>query len=114
MISGPPTEYEQLSPEEAAHIDAICDDFEQAWKSAGGDPLKRAAAGEPPLIATYLDGWVEPGRTILARELIALDRACRERYGLPTRPQDYEDLVAKVGTSKDTRDQQTVPSSPAN
>jgi hypothetical protein len=32
MSPDQPTEYEQLTPEEAAQIDAVCDRFERAWK----------------------------------------------------------------------------------
>src|SRR5262245_25262859 len=86
-----PAEFDQLSPDSVGRVDKIRDTLEQAWKAAG-------ATGDPPPIATYLDGWTEPERTILARELIALDRACRRRYGLPAYPDNYEALVAKFGT----------------
>src|SRR5262249_8405209 len=89
MTSGRPTEYEQLSPDDAAHVDAVCDGFEQAWKTS-------QATGEPPRIAKYPDGWGEPERTILARELGALDRACRERFGVPVQPEGYEKLIAEI------------------
>src|SRR5262245_5757337 len=87
MTSGPLTEYEQLAPHEAARVDAACDAFEQAWKAA-------RAHGDVPRIATYLDGWAEPERTILARELVAVDRSCRERYGITIRPEEYRELSA--------------------
>jgi serine/threonine protein kinase/tetratricopeptide (TPR) repeat protein len=80
-------QYEQLSPEEAARIDAACDRFEQAWKAV-------QAEGTAPCIATYLEGCPESERMILARELIALDRACRQRYGLPVRAEEYEEISA--------------------
>src|SRR5262245_4050830 len=91
MTSGPLTEYEQLAPHEAARVDAVCDGFEQAWKAARAD-------GDVPRIATYLDGWAEPARTILARELIALDRACRERYGITIRPEEYQEFGVAAGS----------------
>src|SRR5262249_28541546 len=88
MTSGPPTEYEHLSPYDAARIDAACDAFEQAWKAARTENT----GDEGPRIGIYLDGWAGPERTILARELIALDRACRQRYGVRGRPEGYQGL----------------------
>jgi hypothetical protein len=34
-----------------------------------------------PSLAHFFDGSEEPERTVLVEELLALDRACRERYG---------------------------------
>jgi hypothetical protein len=34
-----PTEFEQLTPEEVADIDAVCDCFELAWKELPGHRL---------------------------------------------------------------------------
>src|SRR6266404_5369912 len=76
MTDMPPTEYEHLSPDEAAGIDATCDAFEDAWKTV-------AVGAAAPRIASYLDQRTEPGRTVLVGELVALDRACRQRYGVP-------------------------------
>jgi serine/threonine protein kinase/Flp pilus assembly protein TadD len=80
MNSERPSTYEQLSVEAAARIDAVCDDFEKAWKAA------RSGAVAPRL-STYLDSCEGPERTALASELLALDRACRERYGRAGRPE---------------------------
>jgi hypothetical protein len=45
MSPDQPTEYELLTPEEAAQIDAVCDRFEQAWKEAkAGGPVPRLAS----------------------------------------------------------------------
>ena len=82
-----PSAYEQLSPEAAARIDATCDAFERAWKAA-------QRGGTVPGLASYLHRCEAPERTALVRELVALDRACRERYGVPVPPEDYEDLGA--------------------
>jgi WD40 repeat protein/serine/threonine protein kinase/tetratricopeptide (TPR) repeat protein len=76
-----PTEYEQLSPEVVARIDATCDGFEQAWKAT-------RTGGAAPRIASYLDGCGDPERPHLLRELMALDRAYRERFGMPTPPEE--------------------------
>jgi serine/threonine protein kinase/tetratricopeptide (TPR) repeat protein len=81
MISDPPTVYEQLTPEEAAHIDGICDRFEQAWRKA-------RAGGPVPSLESYVGTGNGPAREILFRELTAVDGACRERYGLADRPEN--------------------------
>ncbi len=86
-----PTGYEHLTPEDAARIDAACDRFEQAWKAA-------CSGGETPQIQPYLDSAAGPGRAVLVRELVALDQACRERYGVPIRPEDYEGLAGLPDT----------------
>jgi tetratricopeptide (TPR) repeat protein len=75
------TDYEELSPEAAARVDAVCDGFERAWKAA------RSGATAPRL-AGFLDGCDGPERTILAAELLALERACRQRYGPDAGPDD--------------------------
>jgi serine/threonine protein kinase/WD40 repeat protein len=74
-----PTEHEQVTPDEAAHVDAVCDRFESAWKEA-------ATGGPVPSVASYLGNAHGLARDLLLRELVALDRACRERYGhaIPT------------------------------
>jgi serine/threonine protein kinase/Tfp pilus assembly protein PilF len=79
-----PSAYEQLSLEAAARVDAVCDGFEKAWKAA------RAGAAAPR-VSTYLDGCAGPERTVLAGELLALDRDCRERYGLAARLEHPEE-----------------------
>jgi hypothetical protein len=82
-----PNAYEQLSPEAAARVDAVCDSFEKAWKAARSD-------AEMPQLSAFLNGCDEHERTILAEELQVLDRACRERYGYAVRPGEAKDLVA--------------------
>src|SRR5262249_20351893 len=79
------TQYEQLPRGEAAGGDAAGDRFEGAWKAA-------VAGGEPPCLPPYFAGLGELERTVLAWELIALDRAYRERRGESPRPEDYRDL----------------------
>ena len=73
MNPQPPTAYDQLSLEAAARVDAVCDGFEKAWKAT------RSGAAAPR-VSTYLDPCEGPERTVLAGELLALDRACREHY----------------------------------
>jgi hypothetical protein len=82
-----PKAYEQLSPEAAARVDAVCDGFEKAWKAV------RSGAGMPCL-TNFLDDCEGPERTILAEELRVLDRACRERYGHTVRPDNSDELDA--------------------
>jgi serine/threonine-protein kinase len=75
MSPDPPTEYEQLTPEEAAHIDAVCDRFERAWKGT-------KAGGPVPRLASYLGDAHGLAREVLHQELVALEQTCRARYGL--------------------------------
>jgi serine/threonine-protein kinase len=82
MSPDPQTAYERLSPEEAAQIDAVCDRFERAWKET-------KAGGPVPRLENYIGQCGEPARTALVRELAALALACRERYGIKIRPEDY-------------------------
>jgi tetratricopeptide (TPR) repeat protein len=94
MSPEPPTAYEQLSPEEAAYIDAVCDRFERAWKES-------RAGGPVPRLASYLGHAHGPARPVLFRELAALDRACRERYGLTAGPEGSGELGAGAEASTD-------------
>ncbi|MBV9122771.1 MAG: protein kinase, partial [Planctomycetes bacterium] len=82
---------DHLSAEQAAGVDRACDAFEQAWKAA-------QATGTSPAIARFLEGCGTIERPVLLRELMALDRAYRQRYGLPIRPEDYRDLAVATGT----------------
>ena len=80
-----PSAYEQLSLEAAARVDAVCDGFEKAWKAA--------RSGAPaPHVSTYLDSCNGPERSVLADELLALDRAWRQRYGLAARLEHSKEL----------------------
>src|SRR5262249_36102456 len=85
MSPPPPTAHEQLSPDQAARVDAACDGFEQAWKAT-------PTGGAVPSIPHFLERCGEAERAVLLRELIALAGASRQRYGLPVRPEDYQDL----------------------
>ena len=79
MNPGPPSASEQLSLEAAARVDAVCDGFESAWKAARSGAC---AAARLDVISMVAKG---PSERLLTRELLALDRACRERYGLDAR-----------------------------
>src|SRR6516162_4026716 len=54
----------------ARRVNAVCNQFERAWK-----------AGQRPGIEEYLGDTPEPARSALLRELIALEIACRRRVG---------------------------------
>src|SRR5262249_14654480 len=84
------TAYDQLTPEEAAHVDAVCDRFEHAWQGT-------RAGGPVPRLASYTGRGEGPAREVLFRELIALDEACRQPYGAPVRPEAPNDLGAAAG-----------------
>ncbi|HJZ60125.1 MAG TPA: serine/threonine-protein kinase, partial [Gemmataceae bacterium] len=93
-----PTEHEQVTPEEAAYVDAVCDRFERAWKDV-------QAGGPVPRVASYLGNGHGFTRELLLRELIALDRACRERYGdaIPTEDTEEPSGEAEDPPLPDTR-----------
>jgi serine/threonine protein kinase len=92
----PVTAYEQLTPEEAAHIDAVCDCFERVWKDV-------KAGGAVPRLASYVGHSHGAARAVLFQELTALDRACRERYGLAVCADESRDVGAKVVAVPATR-----------
>jgi hypothetical protein len=75
-------ELEALEPSVPLAVDTVCDRFETAWKAVG--------SGQPrPRIDAYLDGTPEPDRTLLLRELVALEVAYRARHGEIPAPEDY-------------------------
>jgi tetratricopeptide (TPR) repeat protein len=80
MNSERPSAYEQLSLESAARVDAVCDGFKKAWRAA-------RSGTAAPCLSTYLASCEGPERAVLAGELLALDRACRERYDLADLPE---------------------------
>jgi serine/threonine protein kinase/WD40 repeat protein len=104
MTSPPPFEDDDLSPEQAAHIDAVCDRFEKAWKAV-------PAGGPGPHIPSFVGDTNEPVRTILVRELMALDEACRRRYGFPLLPEEHSPVDA---ASEERRDGDTYIPGPAS
>jgi eukaryotic-like serine/threonine-protein kinase len=84
MSPDPTIEFERLTAEEAAHVDAVCDRFERAWKDV-------KTGGQVPRVASYLGDGQGFTRDLLLSELVALDRACRERYGDTIAPEDPKD-----------------------
>ena len=95
MNSGSPTAYEQLSLEAAARVDAVCDGFESAWKAVQSGALA-------PRVSTYLDGFDGAERTVLNWELLALDRACRERFGLEARLERSQEVGAAADATSNS------------
>jgi tetratricopeptide (TPR) repeat protein/tRNA A-37 threonylcarbamoyl transferase component Bud32 len=89
-----PSAYEQLSPEAAARVDAVCDGFERAWKA-----VRSGAAA--PCLTSFLEGCEEPERTVLARELVALERACQERYAVAPGAEGSRGPVSAAEVSTD-------------
>src|SRR6516162_8107186 len=87
MSLNSPSSYEQLTPTEAAQIDAICDRFEQAWK-------KTQAGGPVPCLTSFIEHGEGSAHEVLLQELVALEQTCRERYGLAVRPADSKELGA--------------------
>jgi eukaryotic-like serine/threonine-protein kinase len=64
----------------AARIDVVCDRFEAVWQ-----------AGGRPSIHDFLDDATDLDRTLLLRELLLVDLACRRCQGERPDPADYID-----------------------
>lgn len=62
----------------AERVDAVCDSFEQRWKS-----------GERPTIEGCLNSWTDPQRSALALELLQLELQYRQRAGEQPDPNEY-------------------------
>jgi hypothetical protein len=72
-----------LPPSVADALDGLCDQFKAAWKTAG-------SGGERPRIEDYLGTRLEPERSALLRQLIALDIVYRQRAGEEPQPEEYQ------------------------
>jgi serine/threonine protein kinase/Flp pilus assembly protein TadD len=77
------TRDEPLSPVQALHVDAVCDRFEAAWKTADPD-------SPWPRIDEYLGATPEPDRSALLRHLILLDVDYRRLRGAKPIAEDYQ------------------------
>ncbi len=66
---------DSLPLEIVRHFNKVCDDFEAAWKEA------LAGRGEAPEIEKYLGDYSGPKRTVLHRELMAIEREYRAKQG---------------------------------
>ena len=64
----------------AARIDVVCDRFEAVWQTGGR-----------PSIHEFLDDVSDLDRTVLLRELLLVDLACRRCQGERPDPADYID-----------------------
>jgi serine/threonine-protein kinase len=73
MTTKPCADGERLSPEQIRHVEQVCDRFEAAWQAAG------SASG--PRIEEHLGDTPEPERSVLLRELLALELAYRRQRG---------------------------------
>jgi serine/threonine protein kinase len=71
-----------LPPSLVERLDEVCDRFEAAWKCT-------KAKDQPPRIEDFLGTVPEPERSILLRELIALDVAYRQRAGHQPKEEEY-------------------------
>ena len=61
--------------------------------------MERNQDGRGAHIASYMGHDPGLARDVLFRELVALDGACRERYGLAVAPEDSRELGAEAGES---------------
>jgi hypothetical protein len=89
-----------VQPSVALRIDGVCHSFEAAWQTSPGGPR--------PRIEDYLGDRPEPERSLLLRELLLLEQACRRRAGERPAPAEYQarfpehaDLVRAVGDAAD-------------
>jgi tetratricopeptide (TPR) repeat protein len=73
---------EGLEPDALLQVDSACDSFEASWKSA-------QTSGERPLIENFLGETPQPERSVLLRELIALDIHYRQRVGEAPQAEEY-------------------------
>jgi serine/threonine-protein kinase len=93
------------SPSFSAHIDAICDRFEVAWK-----------AGRRPRIEDYLAEVPEPGRAALLRHLLALDVYYRQSTGETPELREYRerfpDYLAAIADAFPTVDSRAATDRP--
>jgi tetratricopeptide (TPR) repeat protein len=69
----------------ARRVNAVCNRFERAWQ-----------AGRRPGIDEYLGDTPEPARSVLLRELIALDIIYRQRAGEVPRADEYQGRYPSV------------------
>src|SRR5262249_49816263 len=67
-----------LPPDQARHIDALCDRFEKSWQ-----------AGLRPHIEEYLSDTQRLARAVLLDELLTVDIAYRRRHGEQPRLEEY-------------------------
>src|SRR5262249_19026532 len=69
---------QDLPPDQARHIDALCDRFEKSWQ-----------AGLRPHLEEYLSDTQRLPRAVLLDELLKVEIACRRRHGEQLRLEEY-------------------------
>jgi hypothetical protein len=107
MSATPPPEDNQSRLLHARRIDQICDRFEAAWKAA-------VSSGQPPCIEDYLSELSEPERSVLARELTALDLAYRQRTAERPQANEYgEGLPSGDGAERSDTPRPTIVAGPS-
>jgi serine/threonine protein kinase/formylglycine-generating enzyme required for sulfatase activity len=78
MNEAPRAAVKSLPPSLAQRVNEVCSRFEAAWK-----------AGQRPRVADFLEELGEPGRSVLLRELLALELAYRYQSGEPVTVEEY-------------------------
>src|SRR5262245_32974667 len=107
MLSSDDHRAAEYSLSQESWIDEVADRFEAAWRQV-----------RPPSVEDFLDG-VEDGvegerRAALRQELLAIDRAYRERLaGLPIQRDNASTLCSTLGPSLAGEGGPAVPGSPA-
>src|SRR5690242_1295696 len=74
-----PSQKEETALSFQQRVDELCLRFERAWK-----------ANQRPALEDFLGDTPEPERSVLCRELIALEVAYRRRAGENPRREEYE------------------------
>ncbi len=77
-MNKPHSEHPQIELTRIAAYDQICDRFEAAWRTGGQPQLEDALGAEP-----------EPGRSVLLRELLAVELEQRNQRGEHPSPAEY-------------------------
>lgn len=97
MLKHPSADDWSLSPAQAEYVDAACNGFEAAWKSA-------AQGGERPQIEQYLAASPKEAREVLLQELLDLELAYRRKLGeqptLEEYRQRFPDFLGQVSLSR--------------
>ena len=73
---------ESLKASDLSRIDRVCDRFEAAWQ-----------AGDEPKLEDYLGDTPEPERSVLRRELLAIDAERRKQKAPPSLDEFVQNLT---------------------
>src|SRR6266568_561621 len=82
MIENAIPAHDELPLTLVQHLDQVCSTFEAACQAAG-------ASGPFPMIEGFLDGCIDPERSLLLHELILLEVHYRRRRGEPACAKDF-------------------------